>query len=384
MSAMSRISRQLARVASIALVLASAPALAQVAPNLGSLGPFAVVSSTYTNTVAGTTLNGNLCFTTGPVVAPTVTGSVGPCPVAAGPDQIAATGVLTGQACTPIIGPLEGVVIGALPPGTFPPGCYTSVGALNISANGIVNLLGNGVFVFRSTGGAITTGANSVVNLSGSACAGNVFWTAPGLTTLGGTSTFAGTILDAAGVTLGLGANLTGRALAFPATVTTNGANTITVPGACAALAAPTVTIAKVSNFPNTFGFTGTNGIAAQGITTVTPNVAVSGPTQTLTTAGVSTSITEGVPPAGYTLTAIACSGLGAGGTALSNLATRTVTLDAAATVAGSLITCTFTNNFAGLPAATIPTLSEWAMILLAGLLAIAGFVTLRRRENRL
>jgi len=112
------------------------------------------------------------------------------------------------------------------------------VGAMNISANGIVTLNGNGVYVFRSTGGAITTGANSAIVLAGGACAGNVFWTAVGATTLGGTSTFVGSVLDAAGVTMGLGATLSGRALAFGGTVTTNGANTITVPAVCAAIGA--------------------------------------------------------------------------------------------------------------------------------------------------
>jgi hypothetical protein len=134
---------------------------------------------------------------------------------------------------------MEGVIIGANPPGTFPPGCYTSVGALGITANGIVTLTGNGVYVFRSTGGAITTGANSNIVLAGGACAGNVFWTAVGATTLGGASTFVGSILDAAGVTLGLAANVTGRALAFGGTVTTNGANTITVPAPCGAVGPP-------------------------------------------------------------------------------------------------------------------------------------------------
>lgn len=234
MNANTRIHRHLARLASIALSLICAPALAQVAPSLGSLAPFGVVAGTYTNTVAGTTINGNLCFTTGPAVAPVVNGTVGPCPVAAGPDQIAATAVLNGQPCTTIIGPLESVIVGANPPGVFSPGCYTSVGALNLSVNGIVTLNGPGVYIFRSTGGAITTGANSAIVLANGACAGNVFWTAVGLTTLGGASTFVGNILDAAGITMGLGANLSGRALAFPATVTTNGANTITVPAACA------------------------------------------------------------------------------------------------------------------------------------------------------
>src|SRR5450432_1107484 len=93
----------------VALLLTSAPALAQIPPSLGSEDPFAIVSQTYTNTAAGTTINGNVCFTTGPATAPVVVGTVGPCPGAAGGDQALATSVLTSQACTTIAGPLEGV-----------------------------------------------------------------------------------------------------------------------------------------------------------------------------------------------------------------------------------------------------------------------------------
>jgi hypothetical protein len=355
--------------------------MAQVAPVFTTDGPFAITSSTYTNTVAGTTITGNVCFTTGPAVAPTVNGTFGACPAGVGTDQTSATATLMTQPCNTISGPLEAVIIGANPPGVFPPGCYTSVGALNLTANGIVTLSGNGVYVFRSTGGAITTGANSVIQLAGGACAANVYWTAAGATTLGGASTFVGSILDAAGITLGLGANLSGRALAFGGTVTTNGADTITVPAACAALAPPAVTITKVSNGGvGTFTFTGTNGIGPQTITTVTAGTGVSGAPQTLAAAGTITTITEA--PGAAAIAPVSCSGMGAGGTATTNLATRTVTLDALATTAGSVITCTFTNNFAGVAStgAAIPTLSEWGMILLAALLAFAGVAAIRRR----
>jgi Ice-binding-like/IPTL-CTERM motif len=222
-----------ARLGLVAFLLVAAPALAAVAPVFTTDGPFAIVSDTYTNTVAGTTITGNICFTTGPAVAPVVSGTSGPCPAGTGADQVSATATLTSQACVTIAGPMEAVIIGANPPGTFPPGCYTSVGALNISVNGIVTLNGNGVYVFRSTGGAITTGANSSIVLAGGACADSVFWTAVGLTTLGGASSFVGSILDAAGITMGLASTLNGRALAFGGTVTTNGGNTIGVPAAC-------------------------------------------------------------------------------------------------------------------------------------------------------
>lgn len=372
-------------VALVALLCSGIPAMAQVAPSLGSEAPFGIVSSTFTNTAAGTTVNGDVCFTTGPAFPAVVTGTTGACPAAAGTDQSGAIAIINGQACTALpAGPLEAVIIGTNPPGVIPPGCYFRAGAIDITANGVVTLNGNGVYIFRSTGGAITTGANSTVALAGGACAGNVFWTASGATSLGAASRFVGSILDAAGVTLGLNAVLSGRALAFGGTVTTNAA-AITVPPACAAATVPTVIITKVSNGAvGSFNFTGTNGFAAQTIVTTASGTGVSGLTQALTAAGVVTTLTEGIPPAGFTLASITCSGLGAGGTATANLPLRTVTLDAAATAAGSAISCTFTNNFAavvGGPALPIPTLSEWAMILLALLLAITGFAAFRRRR---
>jgi len=109
---------------------------------------------------------------------------------------------------------------------------------MNVTLSTTVTLNGAGVYVFRP-GGALNTGANSSVVLAGGACASDVFWAPVGATTLGAnaalspTPTFVGNILDAAGITIGHFANLTGRALAFGGTVTTD-ANTITVP-ICAA-----------------------------------------------------------------------------------------------------------------------------------------------------
>lgn len=376
-------SRRLARIGLGALVLASAPAWAQVAPSLGSLSTFGIVSSTYTNTAPGTTVNGSVCFTTGPAVPATVSGTTGACPAAAGPDQLAALAILNSQPCAVLPGgPLESVVIGTNPPGVIPPGCYFRAGAIDITANGVVTLTGNGVYIFR-TAGAVTTGANSSIVLAGGACAGNVFFAPVGATTLGANSAFVGNILDAAGIAIGNAASVQGRALAFGGTVSTD-ASTITVPTACAATA-PTVTVSKISTGGvGAFGFTGTNGFTPQTITTVNPGVSASGSVQTLAAAGVITTLTEGVPPAGFVLGSITCSGLGAGGTAIANVATRTVTLDAAATATGSAIACTFVNTLgagAG-PAEPIPTLSEWAMILLASIMAFMGIVAMRKRAR--
>ena len=109
---------------------------------------------------------------------------------------------------------------------------------------------------------------------------------------------------------------------------------------------APQLTIRKISvGGVDSFGFTGTNGVVDQTLTTTTAGSPVSGATQVLTAAGTATTITESTTPATYQLTGITCTGLGAGGTATPDLVNRTVALDAAATTAGANIECTFTNT---------------------------------------
>ena len=221
-------------------------ALAATAPNLGTTSTYGIVSSTFTNSntapqtiITGTALQPAVCYTTPPVTQPlTITGTeVTPCPPQTGVDQNAALANLNGQPCTSLGAgavALDSVVIGFNPPGTIPPGCYSSGGAMNVTLSTIVTLNGAGIYIFRP-GGALNTGANSNVVLANGACASDVFWAPVGQTTLGAnaalspTPTFVGNILDAAGITIGHFANLTGRALAFGGTVTTD-ANTITVP----------------------------------------------------------------------------------------------------------------------------------------------------------
>jgi hypothetical protein len=222
-------------------------AWAAAAPSLGSAANYGVLSSTFSNsnTSPQTIINGDVCFTTAPVTFPlTITGTTTvPCPPATGVDLSVALANLNGQPCTSLGAgavALDSVIIGSNPPGIIPPGCYSSGGAMNVTVSTNVTLSGAGVYIFRP-GGALDTGANSQVLLANGACAANVFWAPVGATTLGAnaalspTPTFVGNILDAAGITIGHFANLTGRALAFGGTVTTD-ANTITVP-ACAPLA---------------------------------------------------------------------------------------------------------------------------------------------------
>src|ERR1035437_9228934 len=153
--------KSLSLVASVGLVTllyGASPASAQAtAPSLGVESTYGVASSTFTNTAAGTTITGDVCFSTGSAVAPTIPGPTGGCPAATGPNQLAALAILNGQACTILgSGPLEGISIGGGPAGTFPPGCYVRAGAADITVNGIVTLNGAGVYIFRSSGGALT------------------------------------------------------------------------------------------------------------------------------------------------------------------------------------------------------------------------------------
>lgn len=246
---LSRITRGLlASLGLTAFVLVSAPAQAATAPNLLTSGTYGVLSSTYTNTAAGTTINGDLGYTTAPAVNPSVSGTTNVGNAAynqAGLDQGSALTTLNAQTDCISLGAgavaLNAIDLGA-GPGVFAPGCYTSGGAMNITVSTTVTLVGAGVYIFRPAG-ALTTGANSKVVATGGACESDVFWTPSGATTLGAnaaaspTPTFIGTIIDAAGISLGHFANLTGRALAFGGTVTTD-VNTITVP-ACPAFVTP-------------------------------------------------------------------------------------------------------------------------------------------------
>ena len=192
--------------------------MAATAPAIGTDSPFGVVSSTFTNTNAATTVNGNVCFTTGPATAFTLNGTqTVPCSAQIGMDQNSALAALNGEACTSLgagVVALDKVVVGTNMPGIIPPGCYSSGGAMNITTLATVTLDGNGVYIFKS-GGPLGTGASSTVSLTGGACAANVFWAPMAATTFGANANFAGSVFDASGITFGHLAALTGRALAL-------------------------------------------------------------------------------------------------------------------------------------------------------------------------
>lgn len=236
-------------------VTATPPVEAATSPSLGAASTFTILSSTYSNTVSGTTLNGDLGYTTGPATAPTVNGKTYTASQAiyttAGTDQGAALSALASQPCTFTFpsGPIDLATetthgtVGVYTPGVY---CTTATSAASIGAGGIT-LSGAGTFIFRING-ALTTVANSAVTTTSGASACNVWWTPTGATTLGANSTFAGTDIDASGITIGNTVTWTGRALAFGGTVST-ASDTVTVP----ACASPSPTSGPVNpGLPNT------------------------------------------------------------------------------------------------------------------------------------
>ncbi len=114
---------------------------------------------------------------------------------------------------------------------TFSPGVYHTDAALELT--GTLTLDGGGdpnaTFVFQ-VNAALNTAASSEVTLIGGAQASHVFWQVAGAAGIGALASFAGTIMARGAITVGNGADLTGRALSSAAV--TLSTNIITTPDA--------------------------------------------------------------------------------------------------------------------------------------------------------
>lgn len=207
---------------------------AATSPSLGVANTFTVLSGSYVNTTPGTTISSDLGYTTGPAVVPTVGGTTHVADSTynqAGIDQGNALSFLNSQPCTYNFpsGPVDlatDVTHGAV--GVYNPGVYCLTGAADAVSSGTIALDGAGTYIFRMDG-ALTTGANSIITAINGASACNVWWTPTQATSLGANSTFLGTDIDAAGITIGDNVAWEGQALAFGGTVTTDN-DTLTSP----------------------------------------------------------------------------------------------------------------------------------------------------------
>lgn len=134
----------------------------------------------------------------------------------------------------------QGACVG-LTPGTpgpiYGPGLYRTADPIGFSGTITLDAGGNAdaVFVFQ-TDSAITTQPNSTVILANGALARNVWWVAGAAATLGLSSTFKGSVISTAAVTVGVGSTVgaptqvAGRLFSRGAAVTVGSFTTVTVP----------------------------------------------------------------------------------------------------------------------------------------------------------
>lgn len=196
---------------------------AATTPSFGIVGSYGVLSSTYTNTTAST-INGNIGYTTGPAVSPTVSGDTHVADsiyTQAGADQDSILTNLNSQICTftfasGAVDLFTDTTHGSI--GVYMPGVYCVLGAMNVG--GAITLSGSGTYIFRSTGALTTTTGSSVSLLNTTDC--DVFWTPTEATTIAANTTFSGTVIDPSGITVGANTVWVGRSLAFGGTVTTD------------------------------------------------------------------------------------------------------------------------------------------------------------------
>ena len=215
-------SSHLAHAGVAVLLQISAPAFAQVAPNLGTAAPFAVLGTNPIPTVGTVT-----CTDTGPGIGIfgdvgttfasitntgcTIVGTV----VAPVPAQVVAD-YNAAFTAVPVQNP---VCTGVIPivTTTLAPGVYCSDAGTTIGAGVTITLSGTAsdVWIFRvgtlGPGALTLTGAQVVMAGGANAC--NVYWRTSAATTVTDSASFVGTVLSGAATTM-TRTNWTGRAMA--------------------------------------------------------------------------------------------------------------------------------------------------------------------------
>ena len=216
----------------LAVALATAwplSALAASQPPLGTAANFAVLAgSTITNTGASA-VNGDLGVSPGTAVTGFPPGTLNGAQhlndavaLQAQNDLTTAYNNAAGQAFnTDLSGAdLAGRI---LTPGTYHFGSSAQL-------TGALTLSGSGVYIFQIGSTLVTASGSSVVLTNGAtSCA--VFWQVGSSATLGTVTSFQGTVMAQASITMTTGASLTGRALARTGAVTLD-TNAITTPAA--------------------------------------------------------------------------------------------------------------------------------------------------------
>ena len=220
------------------LILSAIVALAGFLPQgkaqgtLGSADSFAVLGGSTVTSAGNTIITGDLGVSPGTSITGFFSVDGGPGIVngtihdndtvaaQAEADALTAYNNLAGE---PVNTVLTGQDLGTL---LLTPGVYFFSSSAQLT--GTLTLSGNGYFVFQ-IGSTLTTASSSSILLINGAQADDVFWQVGSSATLGTDTSFDGSILADASITLNTGASLDGRALALNGAVTLDD-NVITAP----------------------------------------------------------------------------------------------------------------------------------------------------------
>jgi Ice-binding-like len=231
---MTRLTRRLiislTAVSAVALGAFPMAALASTAPGLGTATSFAILAGTTVTNTGNSVVTGNLGLSPGSAVtgfsAVVLHGTqhtADALAVTAKHDLTTAYGVAASSPCN-FNETGKNLGTQTLTPGTY---CQTTAPTLT----GTLTLSGNGVFIFQ-IGSTLVTGPGATVSLTNGAQACQVFWQVSSSATLDTTTTFVGTIMALANISLKNGASIEGRALAQTGAVTLIN-NRITAPIEC-------------------------------------------------------------------------------------------------------------------------------------------------------
>jgi hypothetical protein len=188
---------------------------------LGAAASYSVLGgSTVTNT-GPTVLNGDLGVSPGTAITGFPPGTTAGA-THAGDAQAAQAklDLLTAYSAAAALTPTA-TLAGDIGGQTFGPGVYNSASSLGITGTVTLDARGdpNAVFTFQMGSTLITASASNVKLING-AKASNVFWQVGSSATLGTTTSFAGTIMALASITVTTGVTVDGRALALNGAVT--------------------------------------------------------------------------------------------------------------------------------------------------------------------
>lgn len=359
--------KTLAVAAIAAVVLSASPVFAQVAPPLGTAQQFGILANSAVSgsTGSGATVTGDVGSSPNPAITnfppsrtelPYIVHRYNDGVVQqARLDAIAAYNHMVNQGTgTQIADNLGGGV-------TLNPGIYSfTTGTPNLPANQTLTLNGSGVFIFN-VGAALTANTGSVIAGTANPC--NIYWRIGTSATLNGT-TFRGTVIADASITIGSGSHLEGRALAG-----TGATGAVTIAGASNNLIGGCSSAGSIVDFCSSFSILNL------------PNASVGVPySQRVSLSG------GGTPP--YSFSVVNSNPLPPG-----------LSMDADGLVTGTPPTsgryeftirvtdaygCFGQSNMQMLVGVGLPMMPQYFMIILALGLAGLGYVHVRRRTARL